>query len=150
MSLPVRSPVQIVWVTPDLNATETALTGRLGVRRRVRMPAVHFAPDSCSYHGEPADFIASISSSYLGGMQLKLIEPVRGQSIYSDVLHRSGPGRHHGGIEAETDQQFTADIVAAIQRGADVVRQGAMAAPAAGVPVVEIAVIPPEIRAFFD
>lgn len=159
MSLPVRSPVQIAWVTPDLRATETALTGLLGVKKWVRMPDVHFAPDSCSYHGEPADFVASISLSYLGDMQLELIEPVRGQNIYSDFLHDSGPGLHHICVEAETDEQFTADLVSATEQGAAVVQQGVMpggmrfayvSAPAAGVPFVEIAVIPAEIRAFFD
>ena len=58
MSLPVQSPTQIAWVTPDLDATETALTGLLGARKWVRIPDVHFAPDSCSYRGKPADFVA--------------------------------------------------------------------------------------------
>ena len=73
MNLPLQSPIQIAWVTPDLDATETALTGLLGVRKWVRIPDVHFAPDTCSYHGKPADFVAGISLSYLGDMQLELI-----------------------------------------------------------------------------
>lgn len=77
----LESPTQIAWVTTDLDATETALTGLLGVRKWVRIPDVHFAPDACSYHGKPADFIASISLSYLGDMQLELIQPVRGENI---------------------------------------------------------------------
>ncbi len=79
MTLSVESPTQIAWVTADLEATETALTGLLGVRKWVRIPDVHFAPDACSYRGRPADFFASISLSYLGDMQLELVQPVRGQ-----------------------------------------------------------------------
>ena len=45
MSLSFGSPVQIAWVTHDLDATETALTGLLGVKKWVRLPEVHFAPD---------------------------------------------------------------------------------------------------------
>ena len=86
MTLPVQSPTQIAWVTPDLDATETALTGLLGARKWIRIPEVHFAPDSCSYYGKPADFVASISLSYLGDMQLELISPVSGQKASSRSL----------------------------------------------------------------
>ena len=159
MSLSVGSPVQIAWVTHDLDATETALTGLLGVRKWVRIPEVHFAPDSCSYLGKPADFVASISLSYLGEMQLELISPVRGENVYSDFLRDSGPGLHHICMEAESPEQFDAALAEAADHGAAVVQQGVMpggiqfayvSAPQAGVPFVEIAYISPEMRAFYD
>ncbi len=153
------SPVQIAWVTAALDATEKALTGLLGVRKWVRMPQIHFAPDTCRYHGQPADFVANISLSYLGDMQLELIEPVRGQNIYSDFLRDSGPGLHHICIEAQSPEHFTAMRADATGAGAVVVQEGVMpggmqfayvSAPDAGVPFVEIAHIGAEIRAFFD
>jgi catechol 2,3-dioxygenase-like lactoylglutathione lyase family enzyme len=159
MNLPVQSPTQIAWVTPDLDATETALTGLLGVRKWVRIPEVHFAPDSCSYHGKPADFVASISLSYLGDMQLELIAPVRGENIYSDFLRASEPGLHHICIEAENPERFDAMLAEAADHGAEIVQQGVMpggiqfayvSAPQAGVPFIEIAYISPEMRAFYD
>jgi catechol 2,3-dioxygenase-like lactoylglutathione lyase family enzyme len=159
MTLEVRSPTQIAWVTADLDATETALTGLLGARKWVRIPEVHFAPDSCSYHGEPADFIASISLSYLGDMQLELIEPVSGENIYSEFLQARGPGLHHICVEADSPEQFDAALADAADRGAPVVQQGVMpggiqfayvSAPQAGVPYVEIAYISPEMRALYD
>ncbi|BCI88313.1 hypothetical protein NIIDMKKI_35190 [Mycobacterium kansasii] len=79
MNFAVSSPTQIAWVTTDLDATETALTGLLGVRKWVRIAGVHFAPDTCSYYGKPADFVASISLSYLGDMQLELISRPAGR-----------------------------------------------------------------------
>lgn len=159
MSLPVQSPTQIAWVTADLDATEMALTGLLGVRKWVRIPDVHFGPDSCSYHGKPADFVASISLSYLGDMQLELISPVRGENIYSDFLRDHGPGLHHICMEAESPEQFDATLVAAAADGAPAVQQGVMpggiqfayvSAPQAGVPFIEIAHISSEMRAFYD
>ena len=42
------------------------------------MPDVHFGPDACTYRGRPADFVADISLSYAGDMQLELIAPVAG------------------------------------------------------------------------
>jgi catechol 2,3-dioxygenase-like lactoylglutathione lyase family enzyme len=159
MTLHAGSPVQIAWVTADLDATENWLTSMLGVRKWVRLPEVHFASDSCSYHGRPADFVANISLSYLGDMQLELIQPVRGPNIYSDFLRDSGPGLHHICVEAKTAEQFDAMVSAARQHGAAVAQEGLMpggmrfayvSAPQAGVPFVEIAHITDEIRAFFD
>ncbi|HME77844.1 MAG TPA: VOC family protein [Mycobacterium sp.] len=159
MSLSVGSPVQIAWVTHDLDAAETALTGLLGVRKWVRLPDVHFAPDTCSYLGRPADFVASISLSYLGDMQLELIAPVRGPNIYSDFLRDSGPGLHHICVEADSLEQFAQILAAAGEHGASVVQQGVMpgglsfaylSAPQAGVPFVEVAHFSAEMRQFFD
>jgi catechol 2,3-dioxygenase-like lactoylglutathione lyase family enzyme len=159
MNLLAASPTQIAWVTRDLDATETALTGLLGVRKWVRIPEVHFAPDTCSYRGKPADFVASISLSYLGDMQLELIEPVSGENVYSDFLREAGPGLHHICVEAESPERFDAALAEAAEQGAPVVQQGVMpggiqfayvSAPQAGVPFLEIAYISPEMRAFYD
>ena len=159
MNLLVQSPIQIGWVASDISATETALTGLLGVRKWVRIPDVHFAPDTCSYLGGPADFVAHIALSYLGDMQLELIEPVRGQNIYSDFLRDHGPGLHHICVEADSLERFDAAIAVAAASGAPVVQQGVMpggmhfayvSAPQAGVPFVEIAYLSPEMKAFFE
>ncbi len=95
-----QTPVQIAWVTRDLDATEKALTMLLGAKKWIRMPGVHFGPDTCTYRGRPADFVADISLSYAGETQLELIAPVTGESIYTDFLDRAGPGLHHICIEA--------------------------------------------------
>jgi len=148
-----QTPVQIAWVTRDLDATEKALTTLLGARKWIRMPGVHFGPETCTFRGQPADFVADISLSYAGDTQLELIAPVQGESIYTEFLSRSGPRLHHVCIEAD-------DIDAALaERDADVVQRGVMpggmefayaSADGAGVPYIEIAHISPEIRAFFD
>ena len=124
------------------------------------MPSVHFAPDACTYRGRPADFVADISLSYAGDMQLEVIAPVAGDSIYTEFLRDSGPGLHHICIEADdAAADFTKALEEAEANGAAVVQQGVMpggmkfayvSAGAAGVPYLEIALIPAEIRAFFD
>ena len=159
MSPAVQTPVQIAWVTADIDATEKTLTALLGAKKWVRMPAVHFGPDSCTYRGQPADFVADISLSYAGDMQLELIAPVSGESIYTEFLQDSGPGLHHICVEAEDAGGFTTALEAAEADGATVVQQGVMpggmqfayvSAASSGVPYLEIALIPAEIRAFFD
>jgi catechol 2,3-dioxygenase-like lactoylglutathione lyase family enzyme len=148
-----QTPVQIAWVTPDLDATEKALTTLLGAKKWIRMAAVHFGPDACTYRGRPADFVADIALSYAGDTQLELIAPVRGVSIYTEFLDRAGPGLHHICVEVDDVERALAE------RNAEVVQRGLMpggmefayvSAQDAGVPYIEIAHIPPEIRAFFD
>jgi hypothetical protein len=148
-----QTPVQIAWVTPDLDATEKALPTLLGAKKWIRMAAVHFGPDACTYRGRPADFVADIALSYAGDTQLELIAPVRGVSIYTEFLDRAGPGLHHICVEVDDVERALAE------RNAEVVQRGLMpggmefayvSAEGAGVPYIEIAHIPPEIRAFFD
>jgi hypothetical protein len=154
-----QTPVQIAWVTRDLDATETALTTMLGAKKWVRVPDVHFAPDTCTYRGRPADFTAHISFSYAGDIQLELIAPSRGESVYSEFLDTAGPGLHHVCIEALDSAAFDAAVRDADRNGTPVVQQGVMpggmrfaylSAGDAGVPYIEIADIPGEIKQFFD
>ena len=151
--MPDQTPVQIAWVTRDLDATEKALTTLLGAKKWIRMPGVHFGPDACTYRGGPADFVADISLSYAGETQLELIAPVQGESIYTEFLDSAGPGLHHVCIEVDDVER------AVTERAAEVVQRGVMpggmefayvTAQDAGVPYIEIAYIPSEIRAFFD
>jgi hypothetical protein len=148
-----QTPVQIAWVTRDIDATEKALTTLLGAKKWIRMPGVHFGPDTCTFRGKPADFVADISLSYAGDTQLELIAPVSGESIYTEFLEAAGPGLHHICIEADDVERALAE------RNVDAVQRGVMAggmefayvsAEDAGVPYLEIAYIPDEIRAFFD
>lgn len=156
----MSAPIQIAWVTTDLVATERALTNLLGARKWVRLPEVHFGADANTYRGRPCDFVASISLSYLQDVQLELIEPVRGgPNIYSDFLHEHGAGLHHICIDAVDEAGFEAALRNATAHGAEIAARGTMPGgmqfayvsdPQAGVPYVEIAHIPDEIRAFFD
>ena len=157
--MPAQTPVQIAWVTDDLPITEQALTALLGAKKWVRLPQIHFGPDSCSYRGRPADFTADIALSYAGEMQLELIAPVSGESIYTEFLKRSGPGLHHICVETPDQDSFDRAVRDAEQSGASTVQRGVMhggmqfayvSAAHAGVPYLEIAHIGPEIRAFFD
>lgn len=159
MSMPAQTPVQIAWVTDDQDATEQALTAMLGARRWVRMPGVHFGPDTCRFRGAPADFVADVSLSYAGDTQLEIITPVRGASLYAEFLDRHGPGLHHICVEAPDDAAFDAAVGDAQRTGASLVCEGVMAggmrfayvsAEHAGVPYLEIAYVPAEIRSFFD
>jgi catechol 2,3-dioxygenase-like lactoylglutathione lyase family enzyme len=159
MAMHDQTPVQIAWVTRDIESTEQALTTMLGAKKWVRMADVHFAPDTCTHRGEPADFVAHVSFSYAGDTQLELIQPVSGTSVYSEFLDDSGAGLHHVAVAAPDPESFTSALTEAKAYGVPVLSQGVMpggmqfaylSAPDAAVPYLEIAYIPPEIQSFFD
>ncbi|HMC38126.1 MAG TPA: VOC family protein [Acidimicrobiales bacterium] len=148
--------VQTAWVTKDLGATEEHLSAHFGAGRWTRFEGIEFGPDTCELRGHPADFAADISLSYVGAMQLELIRPGRGTSIYHEFLEAGGPGLHHICFETVS---MPATLEAAAAAGIEVVQRGSMAGlmefayldgAAAGVPFVEIAHISPGIRSIFE
>ena len=49
------------------------------------------------YHGRPAKARIKVALAMVGPMQLELIQPVQGDSIWSDFLEEHGEGIHHLG-----------------------------------------------------
>jgi hypothetical protein len=113
---------QLAWVVDDIETAEKDFAERDGVRRWTRLPDIRFGPDSCQLRGEPADFVAHISLAYVGDLQLELIQPVAGASIYTEFLAEDGPGLHHACWEVDD----LAETLAAID-DPDVVQAGSMA-----------------------
>jgi catechol 2,3-dioxygenase-like lactoylglutathione lyase family enzyme len=149
--------IQVAWVVEDLDAIEELLTRQYGLKSWVRMDGIRFGPDTCSYRGKPADFTADISMAYAGDLQLELIRPVSGESIYTEFLATAGPGLHH--ICFETDDMDRA-VAHAEAAGIEVVQRGSMAGglmefayfdgAAAGAPYIELARLSPEMQALYD
>ena len=147
---------QVAWVVEDVAATEAVLGDQFGVPRWTRIPDVRFGPDTCTFRGSPADFTVHVSLGYSGPLQLELIQPVRGDSIYTEFLAASGPGLHHVCFEVD---DVEAAVEAAAVAGLDVLQRGSMMdggmdfayvdGAHAGVPYVELARIGPDMRAFF-
>ena len=47
------------------------------------------------YYGEPANFTARMAFAELGSVELELIQPLEGKSIWADYLRDHGGGIHH-------------------------------------------------------
>ena len=147
--------MQTAWVVPDIEATERFFVEHFGVKKWVRLTDIHFAPETCTYRDEPADFVIHVSLAYLGDMQLELIQPVRGESIYADYLRDHGGGLHHLCMVPE---DFDAAIAAADKVG--IAQRGSMADGAmqfayvdgahVGVPYIELAKLEPMMSDFFE
>ena len=157
MTITASPIMQTAWVVEDIAATERFFVDHFGVKRWVRLDDVHFAPQTCTYRGEPADFVIHVSLAYLGDMQLELIQPVHGDSIYADHLRACGGGLHHVCMVPE---DFEAALAAAESAGVAIAQRGSMADGAmhfayvdgahVGVPYLELARLEPMMSDFFD
>jgi methylmalonyl-CoA/ethylmalonyl-CoA epimerase len=54
--------------------------------------------DTC-YYGKPADFLFKMAFCSLGSVEMELIEPIQGPTIYHDFLKEKGEGLHHIGFD---------------------------------------------------
>jgi hypothetical protein len=147
---------QIAWVTGDIDATEKFLSVGFGAGNWTRMNDIHFAPEDCTLRGEPADFTIHVSIVYVGDMQLEVIQPVSGTSIYSEFLAKNGPGLHHVCFDVE---DMTEALAGVAELGLTVHQQGSMMGgamdfayvdgTAAGAPYIELARIGDDMKAIF-
>jgi len=158
MSFVAHGPIiQVAWVVEDIDAAESLWGSAFGIAKWTRIPDVHFGPDTCTYRGEPADFVAHVSMAYSGDLQLELIQPVSGVSIYTEFLAEGGGGLHHVCFEID---DMDASLAEAQDAGHSVLQEGSMAdgeirfayidGSAGGAPYVELAVLGPAMRDFYD
>jgi hypothetical protein len=64
------------------------------------------------YDGEPATFSFRHALGWSGPVQIELVQPLSGPSIFADQLHRSGPGLNHVGRLVEDHPAASAELVA--------------------------------------
>ena len=138
---------QVCWVVEDIEAAMVQHDVRW-----MHIPDVRFGPDDCTYRGAPADFVVQVAIGYSGDLQLELIAPVSGDSLYTEHLREHGPGLHHVAWEPD-------DFEAAVAAAPEVVQQGSFPgvgmefAYVPGGPLgswVELMRVSPDMRAIFD
>lgn len=113
--------MQLGCVVTDLARAEEQHTSWFGVPEWTRFPEVAFGPDRTTYRGEPADYAINVSLGYAGDQQLELIEPIRGENLYTEFLDRCGPGVHH---VAWIPDDYEAALAEADRRGLVVAQAG--------------------------
>jgi methylmalonyl-CoA/ethylmalonyl-CoA epimerase len=105
--------VQIGVVVKDLEHCTRVLTEVFGIGpfHIVDWPPAERTDMQRSYYGQPGDFTARMAFAQLGAVELEIIQPVAGQSIWADFLCEHGEGIHH--IRFNTyDMQSVVDYLA--------------------------------------
>lgn len=90
--------VQIGAVVRDLDKSIEILSEVFGIGPFSRIddwPPPERPDYALYYYGEPAEFTARMAFVDLGPVELELIQPLEGKSIWSDYLEKHGAGIHH-------------------------------------------------------
>src|SRR5688500_789020 len=86
---------QLAWVVNDINAAEKYFVNTLGVRQFVKLENVRSEDTQGTYSGKAGNFCFHLYLAYLGNMMVELIQPISGQSIYTDFLKKRPEGGVH-------------------------------------------------------
>jgi catechol 2,3-dioxygenase-like lactoylglutathione lyase family enzyme len=110
---------QIAIVVKDIEKTSAAFSRILGLPE----PSISVTGGEsarATFRGEPTNAQAKLAFFKLGQVQLELIEPLGGDSVWQEVLDKKGEGVHHiafnvKGTEKVTDYLAGHDITVAQQ-----------------------------------
>jgi hypothetical protein len=116
-----RRIIQIAQVVEDIDKTMKAYWEILNIGP---WDVYTFAPPvlrECHFKGKPSDATWVLSLAWVGEMQLELMQPLSGESVYTHFLKKKGEGIHH--IKEWVDD--CAQVVAEYRkRGIDVIQSG--------------------------
>jgi len=86
---------QVAWAVKDIEATEEILKKTMGIRKFFRIENLKAADTQGTYKGRPADWVIHLSVAYAGAMQIEIIQPVSGTSVFQEAVERHGDCVQH-------------------------------------------------------
>lgn len=109
---------QVGIIVRDIEKTMQKFRSIMGIESFKLLPA----PEAI-IHGKKIDCTARLAFAQSGPIEIELIEPVKGESIWMQFLHDKGEGVHHLGIfvpdiDKELDR-YTKMGVGVLQSGGD-------------------------------
>jgi len=120
-----RKIFQIAWVTRDLEKSMDAWIEHLKVGPWRVYSFSEKTVRNLKVGGEPVEgpFEFRIAISWIGDMEVELIQPVKGPMIYQEFIERRGEGLHH--IKEKIEDADMAGVVADYEgRGIAVTQTG--------------------------
>jgi catechol 2,3-dioxygenase-like lactoylglutathione lyase family enzyme len=113
---------QVAYVVSDLPSAEEWFKRTMGISAFHRMENMSFPPDS-TYRGPPSTSSMHLSLAFAGEIQIELIQPNSGPSLYTDFLDSKGPGLHHVAFAFE-ESGFAPAVAALKAQGLETLIEG--------------------------
>ncbi|MCX7522532.1 VOC family protein [Microbacterium sp. STN6] len=114
MTLPLTLPLrfhQTAFVVRDLDAAVRHWADDLGIGPwnvwTMRPPELH----DTVYHGERVAFGLRHAMAFSGDLQIELVQPLEGPSIFTDQLETTGEGANHIGAIVDDHAAASADLI---------------------------------------
>jgi catechol 2,3-dioxygenase-like lactoylglutathione lyase family enzyme len=108
---------QVCWVVKDIKAAEKFFCETLGAPRFLKLENLQAKDLAGTYKGRPADFAFDLYLAWSGNTMLELIQPLSGQSMYTDFLKKyGGNGVQHVAFLVE-DRELDAAVNGLVKKG---------------------------------
>lgn len=121
---------QVGVLVPDLEQAIRKYQELFGIRRWVLYTYDSNIVKEMTYKGRSSPYAMRIAlSDDVENMQVELIQPVRGPSIYHDAIAKRGYGFHHFGVRCEDVEATKKELAAA---GFPAVQEGKNFSPSGG------------------
>ncbi|TVR58666.1 MAG: hypothetical protein EA426_09295 [Spirochaetaceae bacterium] len=104
---------QIALVVKDLDATVKQYHEKFGIGPWHFYTYGKPLVKKMTRNGEPAEYRMRVALSYLGPLRIELIEPLEGDTVYSEFVREHGYGVHHVGVltdDMERDLERAAEM----------------------------------------
>lgn len=86
---------QVSWVVKDINAAEKFFIGVMGVEKFFHMKNLSAADTQGTYLGKPGNWVCDLYMAYSGDTQIELIQPISGESMYTEAIQKHGDSVQH-------------------------------------------------------
>lgn len=86
---------QIAWVVKDIAAAEKFFIETMGIEKFFRMENLSAKDTEGTYSGKPADWVFNLYIAYAGDVQIELIQPVSGASMFDQSLKMQDAAVQH-------------------------------------------------------
>lgn len=125
-----KNPIQIGVLVEDLDSYLEKLERIFGIGPfRIADYPPQGEPVEREYHGKKGNFKAKFCFYHLGNIELELIQPLEGDSIWEDFIKEHGPGIHHIKFEVDDHEPVRKYLK---EHGYEISQQGAAVGPNKG------------------
>jgi len=97
MAKPIIAPAfcQVAWVVKDIVAAEKFFVETMGIPRFMHIENLAAKDTQGTFMGKPGDWVCHLYIAYAGDVQIELIQPVSGASMFQESLDRHGDAVQH-------------------------------------------------------
>ncbi len=105
---PITNVAQVCILVPDLDAAMKNFHERFGVGPwQVYTYDKKFVPHQ-TRHGKPTEYASRIGLANIGNLRIELIQPLEGDTVYTDHIRKHGYGVQHLGVLVENMEESLA------------------------------------------
>jgi catechol 2,3-dioxygenase-like lactoylglutathione lyase family enzyme len=98
VSFPINEVAQICVIVPDLDRAVENYWKIFGVGPWHFYTYGKPLVKEMTRHGKPAEYKMRVALSHIGSLRIELIEPLEGDTVYSEFVEKHGYGIHHLGV----------------------------------------------------